>query len=167
MEVIRGEEGDCGQEVRGEAERRGARAARSSGSRGQELGANADEGAHPAEGRRFGGGRRLERQRDLGGAGHQHQQCRSHASAAGRGGVRGDAEAQVQSQFRPAADIRRGGGDETDGSACSPTPRGSPVEPAAARRESRRTGHRREGRRRYNRTDSKKTRSNRTASGNR
>ena len=28
-------------------------------------------------------------------AGHQHQQCRSHASATGRGGVRGVAEAQV------------------------------------------------------------------------
>ena len=54
-----------------------------------------DEGAHPAEGRRFGGGRRVERQRHRGGAGHQHQQCRSHASATGRGGVRGDAEAQV------------------------------------------------------------------------
>ena len=49
MEVIRGEEGDCGQEVRGEAERRGARSARSHGSRGQELGANFDESAHSAE----------------------------------------------------------------------------------------------------------------------
>jgi hypothetical protein len=33
MEVIRGQEGNCGQEGRGEAERRGARAARSSHSR--------------------------------------------------------------------------------------------------------------------------------------
>jgi len=45
------------------------------------------------------GGRRLERQRNLGRAGYQRQQCRSHASAAGRGGVRGDAEPQVQSQL--------------------------------------------------------------------
>ena len=82
MEVIRGQEGDCGQEVRGGAERRGARAARSSDSRGQEFGATADEGAHPAEGGRFGGWRRLERQRYRGGAGHQRQQCRSHAMSA-------------------------------------------------------------------------------------
>jgi len=37
--------------------------------------------------RRFRGRRRLERQSDLSGAGHQRQQCRSHASATGRGGV--------------------------------------------------------------------------------
>jgi hypothetical protein len=47
------------------AKLRGARAARSSHSRWQEFGANADESANPAEGRRFGGGRRLERQRNL------------------------------------------------------------------------------------------------------
>ena len=39
------------------------------------------------------------------GAGHQRQQRRAYASAAGRGGVRGDAEAQVQSQLCPAADL--------------------------------------------------------------
>ena len=50
-------------------------------------------------------GEGLERQRNLGSAGHQRQQCRSHASAAGRGGVRGDAEPQVQSQLGPAADL--------------------------------------------------------------
>jgi len=47
-------------------------------------------------------------------AGHRRQQRRSHASAAGRGGVRGDAEAQVQPQLCPAADLRRGGGGEAD-----------------------------------------------------
>ena len=167
MEVIRGQEGDCGQEVRGEAERRGAQAARSSDSRGQEFGANADEGAHPAEGRRFGGGRRLERQRNLGSAGHQRQQCRSHASAAGRGGVRGDAEPQVQSQLCPAADIRRGGGGETDRSGLlARSGRVRSLEPASSRRESRRIEHRREGQRQYDRTDVKKTSSNRTAGGN-
>ena len=66
MEVIRGQEGDCGQEIRGGAERRGARSAGGHGSRGQELGADPDESAHPPEGRRFGGGRRVERQRHLG-----------------------------------------------------------------------------------------------------
>ena len=33
------------------------------------------------------------------------QQCRSHASAAGRGGVRGDAEQQVQSQLCPSVNL--------------------------------------------------------------
>ena len=155
--MIRGEEGDCGQEVRGEAERRGARSARSHGSRGQELGADPDESAHPAEGRRFGGWRRVERQRHLGSAGHQHQQCRSHASATGRGGVRGDAEPQVQPQLRPAADFRRGGGGETDRSGLLAGSGGvRPLEPASARRESRRIEHRRQGQRQHDRTDVKK-----------
>jgi hypothetical protein len=40
---------DCGQEIRGELERRGARAARNSARLGQERGAVADEGAHSAQ----------------------------------------------------------------------------------------------------------------------
>jgi hypothetical protein len=56
MEVIRGRERDCDQEVRCEAERRGTRAARSHGSGGEGFGAIAEEGSHPAEGRRFRGG---------------------------------------------------------------------------------------------------------------
>jgi len=55
--------------------------------------------AHSPQGRRVGGGRRLERQRDRGGAGHEHQQCRSHSVTTRRGGVRGDAEAQIQSEL--------------------------------------------------------------------
>ena len=47
----------------------------------------ADEGAHPAEGRRFGGGRRLERQPTRRGAGHQHRHCRADQAPAGRGRV--------------------------------------------------------------------------------
>src|SRR5208282_2052170 len=99
----------------------------------------------------------MERQRHRGGAGHQHQQCRSHASATGRGGVRGDAEAQVQPQLRPAADFRRRGGGETDRSDLLAGSGGvRPLEPASARRESRRIEHRREGQRQHDRTDSKK-----------
>src|SRR5271157_2768658 len=101
----------------------------------------------------------MERQRHRGGAGHQHQQCRSHASATGRGGVRGDADAQVQPQLRPAADFRRSGGGETDHSGLLAGPGGvRPLEPASARRKSRRIEHRRQGQRQYDRTDSKKKR---------
>src|SRR5271154_6686590 len=55
MEVIRGGKRDCGQEVCGEVERRGARAARGDDFHGQALGTVADEGAHPAEGGCVGG----------------------------------------------------------------------------------------------------------------
>src|SRR5208337_328440 len=99
----------------------------------------------------------MERQSDLSGAGHQRQQCRSHSSATGRGGVRGDAEAQIQPQLRPTADIRRRGGGETDRSDLLAGSGGvRPLEPASARRESRRIEHRREGQRQYDRTDAKK-----------
>ena len=50
MEVIRVWERDCGQEIRGEAERRGARSARRFDPLGQEPRTVADEGAHPFEG---------------------------------------------------------------------------------------------------------------------
>ena len=55
--MIGGWERDCGQEIRGEAERRGARSARSFDPRGQEPGTVADEGAHPVEGGHLGDGR--------------------------------------------------------------------------------------------------------------
>ena len=91
---------------------------------------------------------------NLGGAGHQRQQRRAHASAAGRGGVRGDAEAQVQSQLRPAADLRRGGGGEADRSGLLARAGWvRALDPASPRRESRRIEHRREGQRQYDRTD--------------
>src|SRR5271166_1974556 len=54
MEVIRGGQGDFGQEICGEAERRGARTAGGDDLRGQASGTVADEGAHPAEGGRVG-----------------------------------------------------------------------------------------------------------------
>ena len=74
---------------------------------------------------------------------------------------------KVQPQLRPAADLRRGGGGETDRSGLLARSGGvRPLDPAAARRESRRTEHRREDQRQHDRTDSKKTRSNRTAIGN-
>ena len=81
----------------------------------------------------------------------------SHPAATRRGRVRGDAEAQIQSELRPAADFRRGGGGETDRSDLLAGSRGlRPLEPAPARRESRRIEHRREGQRQHDRTDFKK-----------
>src|SRR5271166_2011319 len=112
MEVIRGGQGDFGQEICGEAERRGARTAGDDDLRGQASGTVADEGAHPSEGGRVGGGRRLERQRDLGGVGHQHKQYRPHPASTGRRRDRGGADPQIQSELRPAEDFRRGGGSE-------------------------------------------------------
>jgi hypothetical protein len=91
---------------------------------GQEPGAVADEGAHPAEGGRVGGGRRLERQRDRGGAGHQHQQCRAHPAATRRGRF----EATLKRKYNPNSARPR----IFDGAAeaklialtCSPAPEG-------------------------------------------
>ena len=78
-----------------------------------------------------------------------------------------DAEPQVQSQLCPAADIRRGGGGETDRSGLLARSGGvRALEPASPRRESRRIEHRREGQRQYDPTDVKKTSLNRTAIGN-
>jgi hypothetical protein len=93
--VIGGQEGNCGQKyvVKLSAEEREQLEA--SISRWQEFGANADQGAHPAEGRRFGGGRRLKRQRNLGRGWRQRQQRRSHASAAGRGGFEARLSANI------------------------------------------------------------------------
>src|SRR5271165_3986577 len=118
MEVIRGGQGDCGQEVCCEVERRGARAAGGDDLRGQASGTVADEGAHPAEGGRFGGGRRLERQRNLRGAGHQHQQYRPHPASTCRGRPRGGADPQIQSELRPAAEAK------LIALTCSPAPGG-------------------------------------------
>src|SRR5438309_1432953 len=57
----------------------------------------------------------------------------------------------------PAADIRRGGGGETDRSGLLARSGGvRSLEPASPRRESRRIEHRREGQRQYDRTDVKK-----------
>jgi hypothetical protein len=80
--------------------------------------------AHPAQGRPFGGGQRLERQHNLGGGGHQRRQYCSLASATGCGGVRGDAEPQVQPQLCPAADLRRSAEAKLIALACSPAPEG-------------------------------------------
>src|SRR5271165_6381545 len=64
---------------------------------------------------------------------------------------------QIQPQLRPAADFRRSGGGETDHSGLLAGPGGvRPLEPASARRKSRRIEHRRQGQRQYDRTDSKK-----------
>jgi hypothetical protein len=60
MEMIRGRDGHGGQEVRGEIEPGGARAARGADRLGQAIGAIDHEGAHPAQGEHIGRGRRLE-----------------------------------------------------------------------------------------------------------
>jgi hypothetical protein len=167
MGVIGGWERDCGQEIRGEAERRGARSARSFDPRGQETLAVAEEGAHLVEGGHLGDGRGMERQRDLGGVGDEPQPDRSASATTGRGGVRGDAEPEISSKLRPAAHFRRDGGGEIDRSDRLAGPRGiRALAPAPARREGCRIEDRREGQRQHERTNSKKTRSNLTANGN-
>src|SRR4029453_18514360 len=50
MEVIRGRESDCGQEIRGQTRRGGTRSAHHIDPQRQGLGPVADEGSHPAEG---------------------------------------------------------------------------------------------------------------------
>ncbi len=166
LEVILGGQGDFGQEICGEVERRGARTAGGDDPRGQASGTVADEGAHPAEGGPVGGGRRLERQHDLGCVGHQHQ-YRLHPASTGRRRPRGGADPQIQSELRPAADFRRGGGGEIARPDLLAGARGvRALEPAPARGEGRRIEHRREGQRQHDRKDSKKNSSNRTAIGN-
>src|SRR5271170_1550952 len=157
MEVIRGGERDCGQEVCGEVERRGARSAGGVDFWGQAPGTVADEGAYPAEGGHLGCGRRLERQRDLGGAGHQRQQYRPSPPSSGRGRVRGSAEAQTQSELRPAADFRWRVGGEIDRADLLAGPRRvRTLESSIAGGEGCRVEHRREGQRQHNREGFKK-----------
>ncbi len=157
MEVIRGGQGDFGEEICGEVERRGARTAGGDDLRGQASGTVADEGAHPVEGGRVGGGRRLERQRDLRGVGHQHQQYRPHPASTSRRRHGGGADPQIQSELRLAADFRRGGGGEIDRPDLLAGARGvRALEFAPARGEGRRIEHRREGQRQHDRKDSKK-----------
>ena len=72
-------------------------------------------------------------------------------------GTRGGAEAQTQSEFCSQADFRRGGGGQADRSDLLAGSRGvRPLEPAPARRESRRTEHRRASQRQHDRPDAKK-----------
>src|SRR5271165_7176018 len=67
----------------------------------------------------------------------------------------------------PQTDFRRGGGGQADRSDLLAGSRGvRPLEPAPARRESRRTEHRQAGQRQHDRPGAKKTRSNLTAIGN-
>src|SRR5271165_6398024 len=64
MEVIRGRERDCRQEIRGQARRGGTRSTQRVDSQRQAFRPAADEGAHPVEGGHIGCGRWLERQPD-------------------------------------------------------------------------------------------------------
>src|ERR1700687_2192232 len=77
MEVIRGRERDCRQEVRSAVERGRTRPTRRVDPQRQAFRPAADEGPHPAEGGHIGTWRRLERQPDCRGAGHQHRHHRA------------------------------------------------------------------------------------------
>src|SRR2546427_360730 len=157
MEVIRGRERDCRQEIRGQARRGGTRSTQRVDSQRQAFRPAADEGAHPVEGGHIGCGRRLERQPDRRGAGHQHRHCRADQAPAGRGRVRGGVGPQIQLELRPAADFRRRGGSKTDrADALSGPGRLCQMEPASARGEGCRTAHCRARQRQYDRADAKK-----------
>src|SRR3984893_14600275 len=157
MEVIRGRERDCRQEVRSAVERGGTRPTRRVDPQRQAFRAAADEGPHPAEGGRIGTRRRLERRPDCRGAGHQHRHYRADPAPVGRGGVRGGVEAQIQLELRPAADFRRRGGSKTDrADPLSGPGRLCQMEPASARGEGRRTAHCRARQRQHDRADAKK-----------
>src|SRR6266849_1140257 len=157
MEVIRGRERDCRQEVRSAVERGGTCPARGVDPQRQAFGSVADEGPRLAEGGRIGAWRRLERQPDCRGAGLQHRHDRADQAPAGRGGVRGGVDAQIQSQFRPAADFRRRSRSKIDRAHPLSGPGGfRPLEPAPARGEGRRTAHCRARQRQHDRADVKK-----------
>src|SRR5271166_177744 len=157
MEVIRGRERDCRQEIRGQARRGGTRSTQRVDSQRQAFRPVADEGAHPLEGGRIGCKRRLERQPDRRGTGHQHRHCRADQAPAGRGRVRGGVGPQIQLELRPAADFRRRGGSKTDrADPLSGPGRLCQMEPASARGEGRRTAHCRARQRQHDRADAKK-----------
>src|SRR6266566_3117674 len=157
MEVIRGRERDCRQEIRGQARRGGTRSTQRVDSQRQAFRPAADEGAHPVEGGHIGCGRRLERQPDRRGAGHQHRHCRADQAPAGRGRIRGGVGPQIQLELRPAADFRRRGGSKTDrADALSGPGRLCQMEPASARGEGCRTAHCRARQRQHDRADAKK-----------
>src|SRR5712664_1404219 len=157
MEVIRGRESDCRQEIRSAVERGGTRPTRRVDPQRQAFRPVAGEGPHPAEGGRIGARRRLERQPDCRGAGHTYPHYRADQAPAGRGGVRGGVEAQIQSQFRPATDFRRRSRSNIDRADPLSGPGGfRPLEPPPARGEGRRTAHCRARQRQHDRADAKK-----------
>src|SRR6201981_3209973 len=157
MEVTRGLERDCRKEVRSAVKRGGTRPTQRVDPQRQAFRPAADEGPHSAEGGRIRAWRRLERQPDCGGARHQHRHYRTDQAPAGRGGVRGRVAAQIQSQFRPAADFRRRSRSKIDRAHPLSGPGGfRPLEPAPARGEGRRTAHCRARQRQHNRADAKK-----------
>ncbi len=156
MEVIRGRERDCRQEIRPRLsadEREKLWDFVRAGKRSARLLTK----AHSFEGRCVGGGRWLERRQDRRGSGHQRRQRRAGARAIGGGRVPRGADPRMQSELRPSSDFRRRGASQADRAcprACSDGLRQMDVEPA--RRESRRTEHRREGQRQHDRAHAKK-----------
>ena len=67
----------------------------------------ADEGAHPVEGGHIGCGRRLERQPDRRGAGHQHRHCRADEFNWEALHGQHDTLASIQASYPRAVDSRR------------------------------------------------------------
>src|SRR6266581_2217202 len=107
MEVIRGRERDCRQEIRGQARRGGTRSTQRVDSQRQAFRPAADEGAHPVEGGHIGCGRRLERQPDRRGAGHQHRHCRADKAPAGRGEGCRTAHCRARQRQHDRADAKK------------------------------------------------------------
>src|SRR5271165_2387893 len=99
MEMIRDKEERGEQEVRGEIEPRGARAAWCDARFGQAIHAIVDEGAYPAESGRVRGWRGLDGRRNRGGVGH----LRQHRRNLRRHFVEEGFEARLRRKYNPNA----------------------------------------------------------------
>jgi hypothetical protein len=157
MEMIRSQARGWRQEVRSQAERRGARPARRLYPQGQARRAFAGQSSHPFESGRVGGRRGMERQPDRRGAGRQHRDDRANATATCRGRLRSRPDAQGQSQIGPSPDFRRRRGSQADRSGLRIGP-GWPrqMDAASFGGESRRVADRRERQGQHDRADAQK-----------
>ncbi len=165
--MIRGQQRDCRQEIRGQAERGRTRSAQGVDPEGQARWAFVDESPHSVESGRVRGWRRMERQPDRRGPGHQHRDDRADATATCRGRLRSRLDAQVQSQFRPGTNFRQRRGSQADCFGLRAGPGGPrQIDPASSGGEGRRTANRLERRREHNRTTLKKTFSSPISSSN-
>src|SRR5271166_2197828 len=91
---------------------------------GQARRAFVDESAHSVESGRVGGWRRMERQPNRRGAGHQHRDGRADATATRRGRLRSRPDPQVQSQFPPRRIFDGAAEAKLIALACGPAPAG-------------------------------------------
>src|SRR6476620_1910331 len=123
-EMHRDRETTCREEVRGESQRRGARAAQCADPKGQRPRSPGTESTHPAEGRCLGDRRSLERQPDRRSAGYQRRHHRPHPPAPGGGGI----DAALTRKHSPNSARKRifDGAAEAKliALACSPPPKG-------------------------------------------